>query len=64
MKFSQEGISLPTFDLDTIKANAHVNTQVKALGIGAPSLTMVTLGLVGLAFAPATFGVNRSAAAN
>lgn len=57
MRFSQEGISLPTYDLETIKTHAHVNTQVKALGIGAPSLTMVTLGLVGLAFAPATFGL-------
>ncbi|PCI95548.1 hypothetical protein COB11_01865 [Candidatus Aerophobetes bacterium] len=57
MRFTQGGISLPTYDLDTIKQHAHVNTHVKALGIGAPSLTMVTLGIIGLAFAPATFGL-------
>ena len=56
--FAQAGISLPTVDYETIKLKAHQYTKTKAIGIGASSATCVTVGLIGLILAPATFGIS------
>lgn len=56
--FARRGISLPTVDYETIKAKAHQYTRATAIGVGASSATCVTVGLVGLILAPATFGIS------
>lgn len=61
LRFSRKGISLPTIDLQTIKLKAHGNTDTKAMLLCAPSVTCVTLGMIGLAFAPATLGASAAA---
>lgn len=58
VKFYRKGIGLPTEDLVTIKEKAHGFKKAKAMAIGAPSITCVSLGLIGLALAPATFGLS------
>lgn len=58
VRFSHKGFSMPTADYDTIKAKAHQYTKAKAVGIGAPSFVCIAAGLLGLALAPATFGVS------
>lgn len=58
VKFSQKGFSFPTVDYETIKAKAHQYTKSKAIGLSAPSFTCLTVGLLGLVLAPATFGVS------
>ena len=61
LRFSRKGISLPTIDLQTIKLRAHGNTETKAMMLCAPSVTCVTLGMIGLALAPVTFGATAAA---
>jgi len=58
VRFSQKGFSFPTEDYETIKAKAHQYTKSKAISISAPSFTCLTVGLIGLVLAPATFGVS------
>lgn len=55
--FSQRGISLPTTDYETIKFKLHQYAKAKVIGIGASSATCVSIGLIGLMLAPATFGI-------
>lgn len=57
MKFSQQGISLPTVDVETLTSYAHASTGLKAMSVGAPSITMMAVGIAGLVLAPATFGL-------
>jgi hypothetical protein len=58
INFSRRGIALPTADYETIKTKAHQYTRATAIGVGASSATCVTIGLVGLLLAPATFGIS------
>lgn len=55
--FAQKGISLPTVDYETIKLKIHEYAKAKAIGIGASSATCISVGLIGLILAPATFGI-------
>lgn len=57
MQFTKEGLSLPVASKEMIKALAHRNNKLKATTIGAPSATMLSLGLIGLLAAPAAFGL-------
>ena len=57
MQFTKEGLSLPVASEEMIKTLAHRNSKIKATSIGAPSATMLTLGLIGLLAAPAAFGL-------
>lgn len=61
LRFARKGISLPTIDLENIKLMAHGKTQTKAMMLCAPSVTCVTLGMIGLALAPATMGATAAA---
>jgi hypothetical protein len=57
VQYSQKGLSLPVADYETITAQAHQYTKAKAIGISAPSFTCLTVGILGLLLAPATFGL-------
>ncbi len=58
VRFYRKGISMPTEDLETIKNKAHASTKFKTVLVGAPSVACVSLGIIGLALAPATFGIS------
>lgn len=58
VRFYRKGIALPTEDLQTIKNKAHASTKFKTVLVGAPSVACVSLSMIGLALAPATFGIS------
>lgn len=58
IRFYLKGICLPTENLETIKNKAHANTKFKTVLVGAPSVACVSLSMVGLVLAPATFGIS------
>lgn len=58
VRFYRKGICIPTEDLQTIKNKAHNTTKFKAVVVGAPSIACVSLGMIGLALSPATFGIS------
>jgi hypothetical protein len=58
IRFVRKGISMPTEDLQIIKEKAHSSTKLKVLVVGAPSIASISMGLIGLALSPATFGVS------
>jgi hypothetical protein len=58
VRFYRKGIALPTEDLQTIKNKAHASTKFKTVLVGAPSIACVSLSMIGLALAPATFGIS------
>lgn len=58
IRFYRKGIGLPTEDLTLIKNIAHSSTKFKTVLVGAPSVACISLGMIGLALAPATFGIS------
>lgn len=60
IRFYNRGLSLPALDFETIKQKAHAYTTLKVMSIGAPSVTCLAVGIVGLVLAPATLGATAA----